>query len=181
LKFADGYDMVYPKEKDMKKLFLVMPLLAFLLVSCSFEPDATIINNSGYTVTFTVPNGTFTLGPTKSMDAKKHENLSVSNFTPKKVSYNISGTIGEFTNGPEIDLYVINLLNQNVELSAGGYIEDEPLSILISASGTTGKKIYTSSPVFTAVFTASGEDYPAAVNYIYAPASTPPKITVTIH
>jgi hypothetical protein len=112
---------------------------------------------------------------------------NVSNFNPLTVSYKRADMTGEFYNTAPIDLYVLNTGSKTVELSAGGYIGignptmgtytvGEPLSI--SASGDTGKEIYTSTPVFAAVFIDSGVRYPATVNYTYDPVNN--RITVTV-
>jgi hypothetical protein len=184
--------MVYPKEKDMKKLFLAAPLLAFLLVSCPSDlPEATIINNSSYPVTFYIGQKDYTLPSTESINIQLYGPPNVSNFEPKTVSYKRNDMTGEFTNATAIDLYVLNTGSYSVELSTGGgggYIELDTSSSELTPlpapqyikGGATGRigVIYTSTPVFTAYFIDSGVRYPATVNYDYEPAI--PRIAVTV-
>jgi hypothetical protein len=176
----------------MKKTIIVICLaavLTLLLASCpSSLPEATIVNNSGYAVTFTIGKyNDITLNQTESVNIQLYGPPQVSNFEPKSVSYKVTDMTGEFTNADPIELYVSNSGTNVVELSAGGYIgtsipgtytANDPLPITSGAVGDTGKKIYTSSPVFTAVFIDSGVRYPATVNYDYD--STIPRIAVTV-
>jgi hypothetical protein len=163
----------------MRKLAVFAVILTYGLVSCQNSyNDTTIENKSSRTVTFmTAHSGPYTILAAESMTLDTVKNGYVKTYTPdKRVSYSRSGDYSSFDDLTQYPVNVINLTNETVNLSSGGWIEAEPLNVpanTTSASPIAGT-IYTKKPNFSAV-TPSG--FPLQVDYTFDGN----KFMVTVH
>jgi hypothetical protein len=136
----------------MKKMAIFIIFLS--LVSCNFsaEKQVKISNYSSYDVSFQLKGynaGAHTLAAGKSDTFKSEMSLLSFTASPPRVSFRENSEFEwEFYNNPEIVLKVNNKSSEDVELSALGCIENEPL--ILPATGLIEDIIYTSQPEFTA-------------------------------
>jgi hypothetical protein len=88
---------------------------------------------------------------------------------PRNVGLRYTGDDSyEFYTLPGIPLLVINTLNFDVQLSCGGYLSEDPLTVPGQDNSAPGEKsatIYTLTPNFRAIFTSSDQEHSAPVTF----------------
>jgi len=161
----------------MKKIFLFLPVVCFLL-ACTETYSPTVNNKSSYDVSFTLTTGYRTqniaLLPNESY---VHEPMPISlqhslvSFGPAEYVYfeSESDYVYTFYDIPEPELpepipaFIYNTLSIDVILSADGAISTDPITIKANEEVTT-ETIIKANPSFSAITT---NGYPVVVDYIF--------------
>jgi len=139
----------------MKKMAAIL-YIVFLFISCDtfWFKDSTIYNESSYDVTFKAKKAdTVTVQSGNSITIQNDIGAVLEHFessTPKRVDY-IQTDIykGKFINLPSISVVINNTASTPVILSAGGYLDVDPMPVQTGDNNTT--TIYSRNPVLTVV------------------------------
>jgi hypothetical protein len=139
----------------MKKLLFVFSIV-FILSACDEYGvhDNIIYNDSSYDITFSLKKtDTYTVQSGKSIAVKSQIGAVVETYessTPKRVDYVQTDTRkGKFVDLPSISVVINNTMSIPVTLSAGGYLDVDPMLNITANSDDSTNAIYTRTPVFT--------------------------------
>ena len=152
----------------MRKLAILLTVL-FSLMGCD-EVNNSIDNESSYDIVFFFMSGpaeqiTVLSGRSYTGDGLKNPNgaelMSFESDIPKRAGY----VKTSFYNGKFIDLQPINVIINNtmsfpVSLSAGGYLENDPMLNIPMGDNNTNI-IYTETPILT----VTTNSFPATAEY----------------
>lgn len=135
------------KGETMTRQLLVM-LIVLVFISCSLNPDTTVVNSSGYTVSFQFsPNDTtiLTLDPNTSTTSKYFYTSILIQQPEKRVIQSRDGGIITISDLTPWEVHAENQTESPVTLEAGGWMD----AMVIPANGAHNGKVYTKAPVFS--------------------------------
>jgi len=151
----------------MRKIVFVM-IITFGLFGCDtlWFKDSTIFNESSYDVTFKAKKADqVTVQSGKSVVVQNDIGAVLEYFesnVPKRVDYIQTDVYrGKFIDLPSILVIINNTMSIPVTLSAGGYLDVDPMLSITANSNDSTNAIYTRIPTFT----VSTSSFPATADF----------------
>jgi hypothetical protein len=165
----------------MRRFTLILALISVALFSGCSDTIITVINNTSKDITYKLhiyPNyedHVVTAHTTNTHGAKNGLSHGLEGYTPSSLpesvyleTYGDTYTFNEIV----IPIFVYNILETDIELSANGYLDSNP--IVIKGETEWNGLLYTSTPQFI-VKTVDG--YPINISHIFSDG----KCMVTVH
>jgi hypothetical protein len=148
-----------------KTAIFVIAFLLFFGCDTLWFKDSTIYNESSYDVTFKAKKADqVTVQSGKSIVVQNDMGAVLEYFesnVPKRVNYIQTDVYrGKFVDLPSIPVVINNTMSIPVTLSAGGYLDVDPMLNITANSDDSTNAIYTRTPVFT----VSTSSFPATAD-----------------